>query len=66
LQFPKKEITGEWKERNMQEVGVDKVVRDLFYFMRREVLHQDGLFFDHTGPLKQIEELSMYTNANTI
>ena len=40
LQVPKSKINAEWLERDMVSVGVAKVVRDLLYFMRREVLHQ--------------------------
>jgi hypothetical protein len=42
LQVPKSKINVEWLERDMVSVGVAKVVKDLLYFMRREVLHQQG------------------------
>jgi hypothetical protein len=49
LQVPKSKINAEWLERDMVTVGVAKVVKDLLYFMRREVLHQQGLFYNNNG-----------------
>ncbi len=50
----------------MQEHGVDRIISELFHFMRREVLHQQGLFFDDAGALKEHPELCLYQNQNYI
>jgi hypothetical protein len=52
LQVPKSKINAEWLERDMVSVGVAKVVKDLLYFMCREVLHQQGLFYNTNGNLQ--------------
>ena len=66
LQVPKSKINAEWLERDMVSVGVAKVVRDLLYFMRREVLHQQGLFYNTNGNLQQFPELSLYTISHSV
>jgi hypothetical protein len=66
LQVPKSKINAEWLERDMVSVGVAKVVRDLLYFMRREVLHQQGLFYNTNGNLQQFPELSLYTISHNV
>jgi hypothetical protein len=66
LQVPKSKINAEWLERDMVSVGVAKVVRDLLYFMRREVLHQQGLFYNTNGNLQQFPELSLYTISYSV
>jgi hypothetical protein len=50
----------------MVTVGVAKVVKDLFYFMRREVLHQQGLFYNKNGNLQHLPELSLYTLVHSV
>jgi hypothetical protein len=47
----KSKINAEWLERDMVSVGVAKVVKNLLYFMRRELLHQQGLFYNTNGNL---------------
>jgi hypothetical protein len=66
LQVPKSKINAEWLERDMVSVDVAKVVRDLLYFMRREVLHQQGLFYNTNGNLQQFPELSLYTISHSV
>ncbi len=66
LQVPKSKINAEWLERDMVSVGVAKVVRDLLYFMRREVLHQQGLFYNTNGNLQKFPELSLYTISHSV
>ena len=61
LQYPR--VNYEWPvARNMERGGIDAIINDLFRFMRREVLHQQGMFFDHNGALKEFPELSLYQN----
>jgi hypothetical protein len=43
-----------------------KVVKDLLYFMRHEVLHQQGLFYNKNGNLKHLAELSLYMLAHSV
>jgi hypothetical protein len=50
----------------MVSVGVAKVVKDLLYFMRREVLHQQGLLYNTNGNLQHFPELSLYTIAHSV
>jgi hypothetical protein len=38
----------------------------LLYFMRREVLHQQGLFYNTNGNLQQFPELSLYTISHSL
>jgi hypothetical protein len=66
LQVPKSKINAEWLERDMVSVGMAKVVKDLLYFMRREVLHQQGLFYNTNGNLQQFPELSLYTISHSV
>jgi hypothetical protein len=66
LQVPKSKINAEWLERDMVSVGVAKVVKDLLYFMRREVLHQQGLFYNTNGNLQHFPELSLYTISHSV
>jgi hypothetical protein len=66
LQVPKSKINAEWLERDMVSVGVAKVVKDLLYFMRCEVLHQQGLFYNTNGNLQQFPELSLYTISHSV
>jgi hypothetical protein len=66
LQVPKSKINAEWLERDMVSVGVAKVVKDLLYFMRREVLHQQGLFYNTKGNLQHFPELSLYTISHSV
>jgi hypothetical protein len=66
LQVPKYKINVEWLERDMVSVGVAKVVKDLLYFMRREVLHQQGLFYNTNGNLQHFPELSLYTISHSV
>ena len=66
LQVPKSKINAEWLERDMVSVSVAKVVKDLLYFMRREVLHQQGLFYNTNGNLQHFLELSLYTISHTV
>jgi hypothetical protein len=66
LQVPKSKINAEWLERDMVTVGVAKVVKDLLYFMSREVLHQQGLFYNKNGNLQHLLELSLYTLAHSV
>jgi hypothetical protein len=66
LQVPKSKINAEWLQRDMVTVGVPKVVKDLLYFMRREVLHQQGLFYNKNGNWQQLSELSLYTLAHSV
>jgi hypothetical protein len=66
LQVPKSKINAEWLERDMVSVGVAKVVKDLLYFMRREVLHQQGLFYNTNGNLQQFPKLSLYTISHSV
>ncbi|AQK69717.1 Cyclin-dependent kinase B1-1 [Zea mays] len=63
---PKSKINAEWLERDMVSVDVAKVVKDLLYFMRREVLHQQGLFYNTNGNLQQFPELSLYTISHSV
>lgn len=63
---PKSKINAEWLERDMVSVGMAKVVRDLLYFMRREVLHQQELFYNTNGNLQQFPELSLYTISHSV
>lgn len=39
--------------RNMEEIGAVKVISDFCHFIRREVTHIAGLFFDHDGPMSK-------------
>jgi hypothetical protein len=66
LQVPKSKINVEWLERDMVIVGVYKMVKDLLYFIRREVLHQQVLFYNSNGNLQQLPELSLYTLAHSV
>jgi hypothetical protein len=66
LQVPKSKINAEWLERDMVTTDVAKVVKDLLYFMRREVLHQQGLFYNKNGNLQHLPELSLYTLAHSV
>jgi hypothetical protein len=66
LQVPKFKINAEWLERDMVSIGVAKVVKDLLYFMCREVLHQQGLFYNTNGNLQQFPELSLYTISHSV
>jgi hypothetical protein len=66
LQVPKPKINAEWLERDMVSVGVAKVVKYLLYFMRREVLHQQGLFYNTNGNLQDFPELSLYTISHSV
>jgi hypothetical protein len=50
----------------MVSVDVAKVVKDLLYFMRREVLHQQGLFYNTNGNLQHFPELSLYTISHSV
>jgi hypothetical protein len=50
----------------MVTIGVAKVVKDLLYFMRREVLHQQGLFYNTNRNLQHFPELSLYTIAHSV
>ena len=65
LQVPKSK-NAEWLERDMVSVCVAKVVKDLLYFMRREVLHQQGLFYNTNGNLQHFPELSLYTISHSV
>ena len=63
FQYPNIDV--EWPvSQNMEEHGVDRIINELFYFMRREVLHQQGQFLDHAGALKEHPELYLYQNQN--
>ena len=66
LPVPKSKINAEWLERDMVSVGVAKVVKDLLYFMRREVLHQQGLLYNTNGNLQHFPELSLDTIAHSV
>jgi hypothetical protein len=66
LQVPKSKINAEWLERDMVTTDVAKVVKDLLYFMRREVLHQQGLFYNTNGNLQHFPELSLYTITHSV
>jgi hypothetical protein len=66
LQVPKSKINVEWLERDMVSIGVAKIVKDLLYFMRREVLHQQGLFYITNGNLQQFPELSLYMISHIV
>jgi hypothetical protein len=45
---------------------VAKVVKDLLYFMRREVLHQQGLFYNTNENLQHFSELSLNTISHSV
>jgi hypothetical protein len=66
LQVPKSKINAEWLERDIVSVGVAKVVKDLLYFMRHEVFHQQGLFYNTKGNLQHFPELSLYTISHSV
>jgi hypothetical protein len=58
LQVPKSKINAEWLERDMVSVDVAKVVKDLLY--------QQGLFYNTNGNLQHFPELSLYTISHSV
>jgi hypothetical protein len=46
--------------KNMQKGGVDNVISDICTFLRQEILHVDGAFFDKIGTLAEFPQLCNY------
>jgi hypothetical protein len=44
----------------MQNGGVDNVISDICMFLRFEIFHIDGAFFDKTGTLAEFPQLYNY------
>jgi hypothetical protein len=44
----------------MQNGGVDNVMSDIYTFLRREIFHVDGTFFDKIGTLAEFPQLYNY------
>jgi hypothetical protein len=44
----------------MQKGGVENVIADICIFLRREIFHVDGVFFDKTGILAEFLQLYYY------
>jgi hypothetical protein len=45
---------------DMQNGGVDNVISDLCMFLRREIFHIEGAFFDKNGTLAEFPQLCTY------
>jgi hypothetical protein len=45
---------------DMQKGGVDNIISDICTFLRREIFHIDGAFFDKTGTLMEFTQLCHY------
>jgi hypothetical protein len=45
---------------DMQNGGVDIVISDLCMFLRREIFHVEGAFFDKNGTLAEFPQLCTY------
>jgi hypothetical protein len=59
-QFPNYRV--EWNypfTKDMQNGGVDNVILDIM-FLRREIFHVDGTFFDKTRTLAEFPQLYNY------
>jgi hypothetical protein len=46
--------------KDMQNGGVDNVISNIFTFLRREIFHVDGAFFDKIGTLAKFPQLRNY------
>ena len=60
-QFP--DYMKEWEyvfDNDMNKFGIDHIISDMCTFLRREVFHIDGLFFDKEGPVAEFPQLFMY------
>jgi hypothetical protein len=44
----------------MQNGGVDHVISDMCMFLRHEIFHIDGAFFDKNGTLADFSQLCTY------
>jgi hypothetical protein len=44
----------------MQRGGLDNVISDICTFLRREIFHADGAFFDKTVTLTEFPQLCRY------
>jgi hypothetical protein len=46
--------------RDMEATGVEHIVSDMCHFLRREVFHEHGRFFDPEGPIAAYPQLCQY------
>jgi hypothetical protein len=47
-------------DKDMQKSGVNHVISDMCMFLRREVFHEQGKFFDKSGTLAEFPQLCLY------
>jgi hypothetical protein len=60
-QFPNYRVEWDYPfTKDMQNGGVDNVISNICMFLRREIFHVDGAFFDKTGTLAQFSQLCNY------
>ena len=56
LKYPRND--DEWPEiKDISLSTIDRIIEDLFSFIRSEVIHQTGTFFDHNSSLRSHPEL---------
>jgi hypothetical protein len=46
--------------KDIQNGGVDHIILDMCMFLRREIFHIDGAFFDQHGTLAEFPQLRTY------
>jgi hypothetical protein len=46
--------------KDMQKSGVDHVISDMCMFLRREVFHAQGRFYDKNDTLAEFSQLCLY------
>jgi hypothetical protein len=47
-------------DKDMQKSRIDRVISDMCMFLRREVFHAQGRFFDKNGALVEFPQFYLY------